>query len=60
MAELVYGCGLRTGECVTLRVKDIDFERETIIVRAGKGNKDRMTLLPKSVVEPLRRHSANH
>ena len=56
MAELVYGCGLRIGECVALRVKDIDFEQESIVVRAGKGNKDRMTLLPTAVVEPLRRH----
>ena len=56
MASLLYGAGLRLLECARLRVKDIDFERNQIIVRAGKGNKDRATILPKTVVEPLQKH----
>jgi site-specific recombinase XerD len=44
MAELIYGTGMRIGECVNLRVKDIDFDHRSITVRAGKGNKDRTTL----------------
>ena len=54
MATLLYGCGLRLIECCQLRVKDIDFERHSIVVREGKGDKDRQTMLPLAVVEPLR------
>ncbi len=50
MAKLLYGCGLRLRECLQLRVKDIDFERHQIVVRAGKRDKDRVTMLPASVV----------
>ena len=46
MAELIYGTGLRINECMTLRVKDIDFDLRSITVRAAKGNKDRATVLP--------------
>jgi integrase len=53
MARLLYGCGLRLIECLRLRVKDIDFEQSQIVVREGKGEKDRLTLLPASLVEPL-------
>jgi integron integrase len=49
MVELLYGSGLRLQECVTLRIKDIDFALNTITVRQGKGDKDRVTLLPSSV-----------
>jgi len=56
MAELIYGTGIRIGECVTLRVKDIDFDHRSITVRAGKGNKDRTTLLPEALVPDLRNH----
>jgi integron integrase len=56
MAVLLYGAGLRLLECCHLRVKDIDFSRNQIVVRAGKGNKDRYTILPAVVVEPLRKH----
>jgi integron integrase len=56
MAVLLYGAGLRLLECCHLRIKDIDFSRNQIVVRAGKGNKDRYTMLPAAVVEPLRRH----
>lgn len=54
MASLLYGSGLRLGECMALRVKDIDFESGQLWVRGGKGAKDRWTLLPKSVIGPLR------
>lgn len=56
MAMLLYGAGLRLMECCRLRVKDIDFTRNEILVRAGKGDKDRVTMLPAAVKEPLRRH----
>ena len=58
MAELMYGTGLRLMECVRLRVKDADFEALQIIVRNGKGDKDRITTLPVSLVERLRIHLA--
>lgn len=56
MAMLLYGAGLRLMECCRLRVKDIDFSRNQIVVRAGKGDKDRHTMLPLAVKEPLLRH----
>lgn len=56
MAELIYGTGLRINECMTLRVKDIDFDLRSITVRAGKGCKDRATLLPKALMAELRTH----
>jgi integron integrase len=55
MAQLLYGSGLRLMECVRLRVKDIHFDRCQIIVRSGKGNKDRDTILPDSLHTPLQR-----
>ena len=54
MARLMYGSGFRIGECVSLRVKDVDLERREVIVRGGKGGKDRITMLPAAVVEPLK------
>jgi integron integrase len=54
-ASLLYGAGLRLMECLRLRVKDVDFDQVHIIVRDGKGQKDRATILPTSSVEPLRR-----
>jgi len=56
MAELLYGAGLRLLECARLRVKDVDFGYRQITVRDGKGEKDRMTMLPQTVIEPLRAH----
>ena len=56
MAGLLYGSGLRLMECVRLRVKDVDFSRHEIVVREGKGNKDRVTMLPMSLVDPLKLH----
>lgn len=55
-ASLLYGSGLRLMECLRLRIKDIDFERHTITVRQGKGNKDRTTMLPLSLEQPMRNH----
>jgi integron integrase len=58
MAQLTYGGGLRLTECLRLRVKDLDFDQRRVFVRSGKGDKDRSTLLPVSLVEPLRAHLA--
>jgi integron integrase len=54
MASLLYSSGLRLMECLRLRVKDVDFGQNHLIVRDGKGQKDRVTLLPRSLIEPLR------
>jgi integrase len=56
MAMLLYGAGLRLMECCRLRVKDIDFSQNQILVRAGKGDKDRHTMLPTAIKQPLLRH----
>lgn len=56
MASLLYGSGLRLVECLGLRVKDLEFSRGIIIVRGGKGDKDRATLLPERLKDPLQRH----
>ena len=56
MVMLLYGAGLRLMECLQLRVKDIDFTTNQIVVRAGKGDKDRHTMLPTAVKEPLATH----
>lgn len=56
MAELIYGARLRVGECVALRVKDIDFSAGALNIRDGKGGKDRTTLLPQLLHAPLSQH----
>ena len=56
MASLLYGSGLRLMECVRLRVKDVDFHYDEIVVKEGKGQKDRRTVLPVSLKEPLITH----
>lgn len=53
---LAYGTGMRLMEVMRLRIKDIDFERKEILVRDGKGSKDRVTILPEAAIEPLRLH----
>jgi integron integrase len=53
---LLYGAGLRLEECLDLRVKDLDFDRHQIVVRQGKGRKDRATMLPVAATEALRAH----
>ncbi|GAK60033.1 integron integrase [Candidatus Vecturithrix granuli] len=58
MAQVLYGSGLRMMECVCLRIKDLDFARREITVRSGKGLKDRRTMLPDTLQEPLQRHLA--
>lgn len=58
MASLLYGSGLRLMECVRLRVKDVDFKQHQIMVREGKGGRDRVTMLPLLLDEPLGRHLA--
>jgi len=56
MAELIYGSGLRLMECLRLRIQDIDQERGVLVVRSGKGDKDRQTLLPEKVKDGLIAH----
>ncbi|MGH8703812.1 MAG: tyrosine-type recombinase/integrase, partial [Burkholderiales bacterium] len=56
IASLLYGAGLRVVECLRLRVKDVDLSYRQILVRDGKGEKDRVTMLPEKLVEPLRAH----
>ena len=58
VASLLYGCGLRLMECLTLRVQDIDFAANHVVVRDGKGGKDRLTMLPQALVKPLKEHLA--
>jgi integron integrase len=54
MASLMYGTGLRLMECLRLRVQDVDFGSNEVVVRDGKGAKDRVTMLPTALVRPLR------
>ncbi len=56
MARLIYGGGLRLAECIRLRIQDVDFQRQVLTVRGGKGDKDRETLLPSSTVDELNSH----
>jgi integron integrase len=56
VAKLLYGGGLRLMEALRLRIKDVDLEQRCITVRCGKGDKDRRTVLPSSLVEPLKGH----
>ena len=58
IAKLLYGSGLRAMECLRLRVKDFDFDRRLIVVREGKGEKDRMTMLPENLLTALQEHLA--
>jgi integron integrase len=58
IAALMYGSGLRVSECLRLRVKDLELTRGELIVRDGKGGKDRVTVLPRSLLVPLRKHLA--
>ena len=58
MAKLLYGSGLRLMECIRLRIKDVDFGQRKLYVRGGKGNKDRVTVLPPNIVNELQHHIA--
>ena len=55
LAELIYGAGLRLEECLSIRIKDLDFSTYSMIIRSGKGNKDRITVLPRNLEERLKR-----
>jgi integron integrase len=59
ICSLLYGSGLRLSEALSLRVQDIDFERHQIMVRNGKGNKDRAVMLPAPLIQPLRQQIEN-
>jgi integron integrase len=59
MATIIYGAGLRLEECLSLRIKDVDFGRNCLTIRHGKGNKDRETVLPENLVESLKLHLEN-
>ena len=54
MARMLYGTGMRLKELLSLRIQDVDFDRRRVFVRRGKGNKDRVTMLPVSVIEELK------
>src|SRR5687768_15383866 len=56
MMGLLYGAGLRQIECLSLRVKDVDFAYRQVLVRDGKGARDRVTMLPENLVQPLQEH----
>jgi integron integrase len=56
IGSILYGGGLRLQEALQLRVKDVDFELRQLVVRSGKGGKDRVTILPEAIVDPLQRH----
>ncbi|MEJ2158534.1 MAG: integron integrase [Desulfobacteraceae bacterium] len=56
MGHLLYGAGLRLMECLRLRVKDMEFSQNQIVIRQAKGQKDRMTMLPKTIKSPLKTH----
>lgn len=56
IAKLLYGCGLRLMECMQLRAKDVDFESNTITIHSGKGDKDRVVMLPENIKKELRGH----
>jgi integron integrase len=58
IASLLYGAGLRLREALTLRVKDVQFDCRQLVVRCGKGGKDRSAILPEALVAPLQRHLA--
>ena len=56
VAKLLYGSGLRLAECLRLRVKDLDFSQNQIVIRSGKGEKDRVTVFPQSLQKVLQQH----
>ena len=56
IVSTLYGCGLRLMECLRLRVKDLDFDYDQVIVRNGKGDKDRVTMMPTLLKEPFESH----
>lgn len=59
IARVLYGTGMRLMECLRLRTKDIDFDRSVIVIREGKGGRDRVVMLPETLREPLKRQLAH-
>ena len=59
LGRLLYGTGMRITEALQLRVKDVDFEHRAIVIREGKGFKDRVVMLPQALIEPLKLQIAN-
>ncbi len=59
MGQLMYGCGLRLMECLRLRIKDVDFENDLLMIRSGKGEKDRALMMPGKIREELAKHVAS-
>jgi integron integrase len=59
MAQLMYGCGLRLMECLRLRIKDVDFENDLLMVHSGKGEKDRALMIPEKMKEALSKQVAS-
>lgn len=59
LARLLYGTGMRLSEALMLRVKDVEFDRRAIVVRSGKGNKDRVVMLPLHLAQPLKNQIAS-
>ena len=55
MTEIIYGGGLRLSECLSLRIKDVDFQNSILTIRSGKGDKDRQTLLSTKVLPTLKK-----
>jgi site-specific recombinase XerD len=53
VARMLYGAGMHLFECAQLRIKDVDLQRREVLVREAKGDKDRITILPLSLVQPL-------
>lgn len=58
VSSLLYGTGMRLMECLRLRIKDVELERREIVIRQGKGSKDRVTMLPENLLRPLKDHLA--
>ena len=58
IASLLYGTGMRLLEGLRLRIKDVEFTRREVVIRSGKGNKDRITVLPENLIAPLQQHIA--
>jgi integrase len=56
VAQILYGSGLRLMEALYLRIKDVDFEKNSIVVRDGKGDKERITMLPERLMASLQSH----
>jgi len=59
MAQFMNGCGLRLMECLRLRIKDVDFENDLLMIRSGKGKKDRALVIPRKIEEELAKHLAS-